>query len=756
MSSPHVAGSTALIIEGLKKEGINLSGRELVNFVKNTTINTADIIIDKEGLADAGTPYSPRRQGSGMIKTKDAIENRVLALGNEGKATISLKEIGNTTSFDITLKNYGSSDETYTLETPGGVLTAYSEKDMIVNGYMPFDVALEGAKVTFDKNEVIVPANGEIKVTATLAIPETAEKDIFAEGYVKFVNKDAETSSLVVPYMGFYGSWSDELIMNYPAWEANETNIFPPSFAAVDVLGSYNYAGYAGRDSQDNVIIDEDLISISPNEDLYGDSLLPALYPLRNAKEVTVDVLNASGEVVASNVKTATNLRKKIYNTSDGSGQNASVYSDLLWDGKIFNKSTGKYEVVPGQYSVRLNSKVDLETAVPQSLIIPVKVDIKEPQIDILSSDKSDSTSYELKLKASDDLSGVDLSSLALAVNGEIVKVQATVADDVISVNVNLKDDSLNTIEVAISDYAYNATVASIDVVAGELPYVKPALTLNVEEGKQFTTNAITVEGKVTGSYGKVIIAGKEVDLSAGNTFAVDVTLAEGRNYIPLYVEDVNGKGIVNYSLRVYCDTEAPVITLTNPTLKENNVIVTPVEEIVLKGTVSDNTMGYKFYINGENLFNTEVDGMYGHDVTRKEFYKDLKVANGDSVEIKAVDLFGHETVQTYTVEVNSEAPIASFEGVSNNGIFNKDVTPVINVLPEFKVLSATLNGNPYSFEAITEEGQYTLEVVLGLNKDKESNEVNGLAAVEGNTVKYVVSFTIDKTAPAVTIGWGS
>lgn len=755
MSSPHVAGATALIVQALKENGVELEGRELVEFVKNSIINTAEVLYDTEMYdAEDGMPYSPRRQGSGMIQTKAAIDNRVLALGNDGKATISLKEIGNTTTFDITLTNYSDSDEVYTINVPAGVLTTINP-GFGVGNYMVADEVIEGASLEFNAENVTVPANGQVTVTATLNIPESAEDNIFAEGFIQFINKNEDSVSLVVPFMGYYGDWSAETIINDVAWDFNAANILPASFAVVQVLGGYNYSGYVGRDQYGDVIIDSELIAISPNGDEYADSIIPALYPLRNAKSISVDVLDSEGNVIAKNVNFAQDVRKKIFNTSNGSGQQASVMRDLLWDGTLYNKSTGEYEVVPGQYYVRLNSKVDLETATEQSLIIPVKVDIQEPEITITSANTSESNVYSLEFELNDDLSGLQDGSLVVGINGKYYEVSSSaIVDNKVALNVQLENNSVNTIEIGVYDNAYNFAYESMEVLVGEIPYEEPKIVLNIEESEAFTTSNVTVEGIVTGDYGVVKVAGQEVVPAEDGTFSLELVLEEGRNYVPVYLEDVNGKVISNYALKVYCDTQAPVISVTSPVVQDGNILVTPVNGIVLRGTVSDNTMGYIFNINGERILTVEVDGFYGHDVTRKEFYKELDVNDGDIIELKATDLFGNETVETYTIRVDEKAPIVevndaeSHEVIANNGVYNRDITPVINVSEGFKVISTTLNDEEYAGETITEDGKYSLKITVGL--DREEVEVEG-ASVE-DTALYVVNFEIDKTAPVITV----
>ncbi|MSR92177.1 Fn3-like domain-containing protein [Inconstantimicrobium porci] len=210
MAAPHTTGAAALVVQASKDKKLGLSGKDLVRYAKNSLINTTKIMYDKE-KTNGKLPYSPRRQGSGLIQVEDAIKNNVLALANDGQATVSLKEIGQNTTFDITLNNYGDKAETYELQNPGEVLTSYVPKSIIDIG-MSYDKILKGANLKFNEKEVTVPAKGSKKVTVTLNIDDNAEKENYAEGYIKFKNK-GEDPSLVVPFMSYYGSWSKEKIV---------------------------------------------------------------------------------------------------------------------------------------------------------------------------------------------------------------------------------------------------------------------------------------------------------------------------------------------------------------------------------------------------------------------------------------------------------------------------------------------------------------------------------------------------------------
>ena len=81
------------------------------------------------------------------------MQNRVLATYN-GKAAIELRDkLENQTTGEIVLTNYGDTPATYSLSATD-VYTDYT--DPITKEY--YDIALNGASITFDSETVTVPA----------------------------------------------------------------------------------------------------------------------------------------------------------------------------------------------------------------------------------------------------------------------------------------------------------------------------------------------------------------------------------------------------------------------------------------------------------------------------------------------------------------------------------------------------------------------------------------------------------------------
>ncbi|SHJ28413.1 lactocepin [Clostridium amylolyticum] len=757
MAAPHVSGGMALILQSIKAYNNTLNGRGLVDYAKNIAMNTSSVKMDSKGV-----PYSPRRQGSGVIQISNAIKNKVTAT-YKGNAAVSLKEIKEKkVSFTIDLNNYGDKDVTYTLETIKGVLTSIQ---MGKTNEMASDTILDSkdASMSFDAESVTVKANGSAKVNVTLNIGNDLETEKFLEGYIKFNSANSEENpSLVVPFMGYYGDWSKEKIVNYTAWENADTLMADidkngqfegaPALVSKAALFLANGDGYA--------IADPDVIAISPNDDGDYDEVIPYLYMLRNSKKIITEVLDKNGNVVV-NAGEDNNVRKQIYNASNGSGKSPILRENLKWNGKIYNSSKGEYEVVPeGEYKLNIKSYVDLPGAKSQDFVIPVKVDVTAPNIEILSPKNSETTTYNVQWKESDNLSGVDVRGIF--VNGNFIrdaKINYNKDTKIYSADVILKDGVANDVMVVALDNANNFGYSQITVQAGKI--VPCVITFDNNDfasaSMELTEKGLTPAGKyiITGkltSQPKVFtIAKKDVKINKDLTFSIELDgkeFKQGLNYIPVYAENSDGsvanvlvegeKSPANYSVKLYYDSEAPIINLTAPLLNKSGQASVNKDEVTLKGVVSDSGMGYTFYINGEVVKRVEVEANYGHEATAYNFEKTISVKNGDILELKAIDLFGHKTVKTVKVIVDKETPVVAVTGVENEKVYNTSVAPVIKVDDVEAEVTAVLNGKEYDGKEITEEGKYEL-VITAVDK-------------AGNKAEAVVKFSIDKTAPKITV----
>ena len=733
MAAPNVAGATALIIQGLKESGLNLKDRELVEFVKKTITNTAKPLSEINPLGEE-VLYSPRRQGAGIIQTKNAIENRVIATDTNNESTISLKEIDETTEFEVKLKNYSDKDKVYKVEALGEVLTAFeaSMENVSIIESMHFDTVLKGASLEFDKDRVTVPANGEVKVKFTLNIEENSVSNNFVEGFIQFKSEDENVASLVVPYMGYYGEWAEETIVDGLVWEPENVNMIG-SFAASEMLGEFNYLGFLGQDVDGGVIIDSEKIAISPNEDEVYDSIVPALYLLRNAEEVQVDLLDKDKNIIQENINGDSYLRKKILSTEDGSFQ--EIYSCLAWDGKIYNKETGEFEVAKeGQYYLNIRSRVASEEEF-QDFIMPVKVDLTPIKSTLESAKESQDINYELKLSFNEELKNNNILSFMLYVNGNLIE-EYEVNQDIITSNLELNEDSINEVQVATIDNAGNLSIDVYEISVGD--YKAEVELIDFPVGGMLNTNELLVQGTYVGDVEEILINGEEPEVMEDGLFSKVVNLKEGYSSVKIVAKSSNGEVIFDNSYKLLVDTIAPEINIFEPTVTEDNKLVTSKDVINLKGEVKDNTIGYELFVNGESILNVSVDGAKTPEETLRKFEKEIPVKNGEFISIKAVDLLGNETTKKYEVVIDREAPEIVINNVKDNSYYNSAIKPSIESSPNIEKVSATLNGKPYNFEEIKEDGEYELEIIaIGLN---------------GVEVKKTINFIIDTIAPEIEV----
>ncbi len=105
----------------------------------------------------------------------------------------------------------------------------FADARVITDYCAGLDVAVDmSAVVTLEVNQISVPANSTVTLSATLALTENDKayveqfpNGIFVEGYLyaKNIKEDAEGATvptLVMPIVGFYGDWSDAPIFDDP------------------------------------------------------------------------------------------------------------------------------------------------------------------------------------------------------------------------------------------------------------------------------------------------------------------------------------------------------------------------------------------------------------------------------------------------------------------------------------------------------------------------------------------------------------
>ncbi len=184
MSSPHVAGAVALLLQAKS----NLTPAQ----VRDALLNSAD---PKNWSLNAGLGFLDHvhRQGAGMLDIDDSI----LATTTITPSKIATGE-GEAGAFvqTMTLKNSGASSVTYDLSS----VNALSTGGVITPSFWGSD-----ASVAFSASSVVVPAGGTATVTATIN-PATGPVNGQYGGYLVFTPQGGG-QVYRVPFAGFVGDY---------------------------------------------------------------------------------------------------------------------------------------------------------------------------------------------------------------------------------------------------------------------------------------------------------------------------------------------------------------------------------------------------------------------------------------------------------------------------------------------------------------------------------------------------------------------
>lgn len=756
MAAPHTAGGEALIIQGLKEKNLGLDKADLVKLAKNTAMNTAKVMIDKYDETKS-IPYSPRRQGAGLLQVEDAIRNNVAITFKDGKGAATLKEVGKTTSFSLELKNYGDKAVTYNLKQE----KVYSEE---AKSSKIEEVVLDNSKVTFDTDSVTVEPGKTATVNATLSIGDNVSSERFVEGFLNFTPKDSDDVALSVPFMGFYGDWSKENIVDSPSFIGNDESKIGTTGLVSKVTNGYSYLA-ATTDKNGNMIINKDNVAFSPNKDGIQDDVFPMLYFLRNSKKLKVQVVDSEGNVV-KDLYEQDYVRKN--NLSDYmNGTKGKSLSGAKWDGTVYNSVTGKFEnVKDGQYSIRVINQLELEGSKEQVLDLPVKIDTVAPSVEIKGiesyTDSEGKVQYKLNWIANDNADGTGIINTFTAYVGDkkyaISAKDVTEVDGKYSATLPIVDGEVNDVKLAAADNAGNITVAEGRYKVGDL---KTVAVSGISDGmiiteKDLTDGKFVVKGTAGKGLKKLLVDDKKVEFK-DNYFETPVDVKEGENIIKIYAEDEGGK-VVNQEYKVILDTTGPDLDITTNAAKDGEYYTISEGKLALNVNVKDE-LGFVLNDKGMPADGTcyvKVEG--SSDVTVLKLDADgngkenIKLADGlNTVKIYAVDKAGNKTVKElkvlknaasskFTVKLDTLSKYA-FLGKSStkDGVYT--VTGSVTEMPKvFK-----LNG-----EDVKVNDDFTFSYDFKLKEGLNLLRIYGEDTDGRLTQNYSVKVYYDGTAPTI------
>ena len=476
MSAPQLAGISALVLQHLKELYPNAEPGELRAMAEAMMMSTAEpIIADPDTYAEA----SPRQQGAGLVNAYKAVTTQTYLTVDGGRPKAELGDSADGVfEFSFEVHNFGKEDVTY-------ALYGFPMTEMVGSMYGEiFMAGVDGSLeclVTFDKDEITVPAGGGVTVSASIELTDD-DKAFFAQvypngGYVEgYIYLVGENNELSLPFLGFYGEWSKAPVFDTAYWYDNSFwngapmpdvpegdqsyHIFWTSIAGEDnVLGMNPYGVLLGND--DKIMYDPAHNVVSPN----GDGLIDGiddiyLSLLRNAKYL--DFTYTIGDTEVENY-TFLNNTKTMFLTS---------YQDVVplihsWYGMApYNFTDANGNVLPSGTEVLLTIDAyidDGDEVIDDSIQIPITVDTKAPQILMVAADK-DGDADLMYVFVSDDVAMAGV--ILMDANGNkldmLYDVELIPYGNGISVAVFDVTNLGNNFLVAVGDYGCNQAGYSI------------------------------------------------------------------------------------------------------------------------------------------------------------------------------------------------------------------------------------------------------------------------------------------------------
>ncbi|MEE0535161.1 MAG: S8 family serine peptidase, partial [Oscillospiraceae bacterium] len=488
MASPHVAGGMAIGQQALKARDASMSGADRKHMTDTLLMSTAHVIYDNDGV-----PYSPRKQGAGLMSINDAVNTRgYLSVEGMERPKLELKDdpaMKGVYTMNFTVHNTGS-DTLYYDVTP---LVLTDTTEAYVNGSGQEFSTISGSSrllphtftTNCENNRVSVAPGKTADVTVTVTVTDEGRKMLaqfpngsYVEGFVTLTQVAADGSALTdpidlgLPFLAFYGDWTKAPIMDSTDyWEtldgsASQAQAYMNT--AFSSSSENTVDTYLGDNNYTTVPYLADRNAISPNNDDFMDSLT-GIYTglLRNTKSLKYTITGANGQVYYS--KDCEYVGKSIYSYDYYRIVPAGV--DAEYDGIEPWYGTDSHNA---KLPNNTKATVTIEATLPygdgvgtnqkHSWSFPITIDTEEPHADNLKVTESEGR-YYLSLDVSDNqyVAAVVFYNIK---NSEMLYGMQGFGEDKPGVTSHIKEYDITgfgeTFGMIVHDYAGNSKVYTV------------------------------------------------------------------------------------------------------------------------------------------------------------------------------------------------------------------------------------------------------------------------------------------------------
>ncbi len=205
MAAPQIAGASLLIKQYLEQIKPDLPKDQVADLVKNIMMSNARVHVNPV----TNVTTSPRQQGAGLLNLEAAVSSGLYVTGKDNYGSISLGNVTDNFSFEVTVHNLSQEAKSLRYETE-------SLTDKVNPEEGRFTLTSRLLK-TYLGEIIEVPANGQKTITITLdasAFTEELSQQMpngyYLEGFVRFVDSNNQQNNQVtIPFVGFKGEFEN-------------------------------------------------------------------------------------------------------------------------------------------------------------------------------------------------------------------------------------------------------------------------------------------------------------------------------------------------------------------------------------------------------------------------------------------------------------------------------------------------------------------------------------------------------------------
>lgn len=401
MASPYIAGASLLLKQYIEEQYPDIKKEDITDLIKNLLMSNASIHKDPKTQLTT----SPRRQGAGVLNLKAAVTSGLYLTGSDNYGSISLGNLGDKISFDVTVHNLSHQNKKLRYVT-----------DLMTDKVEDGRFTLSSTSLKSYQGQVIeVPAKGKTTVTISMdaseftkTLTEQMPNGYFLEGFVRFENATDQTKDKVnIPFVGFKGEFQnlavvEESIYNLKAkgekgfyFEASQTpdeiyvgkhytglvtigadaNV---STRTISDNGIHTLGTYRNKDGQ--FILEKDqsgnvVLAISPNGDKNQDFVAFKGVFLRKFKGLKASVYKADDPNRQHALWTSkAHNGEKNYNSDIRFPQSTTLLST-----EFSGRSLSGEDLPDGKYQYVVSYYPDVIGAKRQEMVFDIIVDREKP-----------------------------------------------------------------------------------------------------------------------------------------------------------------------------------------------------------------------------------------------------------------------------------------------------------------------------------------------------------------------------------------